>query len=125
MFNHNLLQDAQLEFLVDPVLKNDDINNDGLIDYAEFIASQIRNKAEARDSLRAKSWGVEIYLILFMKMKEIFCTNNLVKEHTNTFRNTYKFIGTNVKLNNMLCMQVGRNIAQTNYIWRFGLAWTG
>ena len=55
MFNQNLLQDAQLEFLVDPVLKNDDINNDGLIDYAEFIASQIRNKAEARDSLRAKS----------------------------------------------------------------------
>ena len=55
MFDKKLLQDAQLEFLVDPVLKNDDINNDGLIDYAEFIASQIRNKAEARDSLRAQS----------------------------------------------------------------------
>ena len=50
-----MLQDAQLEFLVDPVLKNDDINNDGLIDYAEFIAAQIKNKVEARDSVKAQS----------------------------------------------------------------------
>ena len=55
LFKVNMLQDAQLEFLVDPVLKNDDINNDGLIDYAEFIAAQIKNKAEARDAVRLQT----------------------------------------------------------------------
>ena len=55
MSNQDMLQDAQLEFLVDPVLKNDDINNDGLIDYAEFIASQIKNKVEAKNGLGAQS----------------------------------------------------------------------
>jgi len=34
--------DEQLAFLVDPVLKSEDVNNDGFIDYAEFIAAQIK-----------------------------------------------------------------------------------
>ena len=58
-----MLQDKQLSFLVDPVLRNDDINNDGLIDYAEFIASQIKNRVEARAGVRSGlSWveGIEM-----------------------------------------------------------------
>jgi len=34
--------DEQLEFLVDPLLKSEDVNNDGFIDYAEFIAAQLK-----------------------------------------------------------------------------------
>jgi len=30
--------------LIDPVLKDGDINGDGMIDYAEFISAQIRNQ---------------------------------------------------------------------------------
>jgi len=48
-----IFEDKQLSFLVDPVLRNDDINNDGLIDYAEFIASQIKNRVEARAGVRS------------------------------------------------------------------------
>jgi len=49
--SHDLPQhfeDEQLAFLVDPVLKNDDVNNDGLIDYAEFIAAQFRNRHKSK-----------------------------------------------------------------------------
>jgi len=37
-----IFMDEQLAFLVDPVLKSEDVNNDGFIDYAEFIAAQIK-----------------------------------------------------------------------------------
>ena len=39
-----IYNDGQLEFLIDPILFSDDINNDGMIDYAEFIAAQIKAK---------------------------------------------------------------------------------
>jgi len=42
-----------LAFLVDPVLKTEDVNNDGFIDYAEFIAAQIKTK------IKAKSEGIQ------------------------------------------------------------------
>ncbi len=41
-------EDAQLTFLIDPVLSNDDVNRDGMIDYAEYIAAQIKNKMGLR-----------------------------------------------------------------------------
>ena len=37
-----IFHDAQLALLVDPVLQADDVNNDGQLDYAEFIAAQLR-----------------------------------------------------------------------------------
>lgn len=37
-----IFQDSQLAFLVDPVLRDEDINRDGFIDYAEFIAATIK-----------------------------------------------------------------------------------
>ena len=37
-----IFHDSQLTFLVDPVLQADDVNNDGQLDYAEFIAAQLR-----------------------------------------------------------------------------------
>jgi len=30
--------------LIDPVLRDGDINNDGMIDYSEFISASIRNQ---------------------------------------------------------------------------------
>ena len=36
--------DNQLAMLIDPVLKHDDLNDDGMIDYAEFISAQLRSK---------------------------------------------------------------------------------
>jgi hypothetical protein len=45
-------EDSQLEFMIDPLLKSDDINNDGMIDYAEFIAAQLKNKAGFRDGIQ-------------------------------------------------------------------------
>ena len=50
-----IFEDSQLEFLVDPVLKSDDVNNDGSIDYAEFIAAQLRNKMQAKGALGLQS----------------------------------------------------------------------
>lgn len=32
--------DAELEQMIDPILQMDDKNNDGYIDYAEFISAQ-------------------------------------------------------------------------------------
>ena len=61
-----MLQDKQLSFLVDPVLRNDDINNDGLIDYAEFIASQIKNRVEARAGVRSGLSWVEVMEMMAM-----------------------------------------------------------
>lgn len=40
--------------MIDPVLKSDDVNNDGMIDYAEYIAAQIKLRT---DGLRE---GVEV-----------------------------------------------------------------
>lgn len=48
-----IFEDEQLAFLVDPVLKTEDVNNDGFIDYAEFIAAQIKTK------IKAKSEGIQ------------------------------------------------------------------
>jgi len=48
-------EDEQLAFMIDPVLRKDDVNNDGLIDYAEFIAAQIRNKMDAKAGVKASS----------------------------------------------------------------------
>lgn len=48
-------EDDQLSFLIDPVLRKDDVNNDGLIDYAEFIAAQIRNKMDAKTGIKSSS----------------------------------------------------------------------
>jgi len=44
-----IFEDEQLAFLVDPVLKTEDVNNDGFIDYAEFIAAQIKTKIKAKN----------------------------------------------------------------------------
>lgn len=41
-------EDEQLAFLIDPLLKSDDVNNDGMIDYPEFIAAQLKNKLGLR-----------------------------------------------------------------------------
>lgn len=40
--------DSQLAAFIDPVLLTDDINNDGMIDYAEFIAAQIKTRSGLR-----------------------------------------------------------------------------
>jgi len=45
--NHSeppIFNDKQLSTLIDPVLREDDRNNDGMIDYAEFISAQIRTE---------------------------------------------------------------------------------
>jgi len=39
-----IFNDKQLSTLIDPVLREDDRNNDGMIDYAEFISAQIRTE---------------------------------------------------------------------------------
>jgi len=41
-------EDNQLAAFIDPVLQADDINNDGMIDFAEFIAAQLKSKAGVR-----------------------------------------------------------------------------
>ena len=37
--------------MIDPVLKNDDVNNDGMIDYAEYIAAQIKTRLGIREGV--------------------------------------------------------------------------
>jgi hypothetical protein len=44
-------EDSQLAAFIDPVLRADDINNDGMIDYAEFIAAQVKSKAGTRQTV--------------------------------------------------------------------------
>ena len=39
-----IFEDKILAKLIDPVLKDGDINNDGMIDYSEFISASIRNQ---------------------------------------------------------------------------------
>ena len=39
-----IFNDKQLSTLIDPVLQYDDRNNDGMIDYAEFISAQIASE---------------------------------------------------------------------------------
>jgi len=34
--------------LIDPVLKHDDVNNDGMIDYPEYISAQLKSKRGER-----------------------------------------------------------------------------
>jgi len=46
-----IYNDAQLAFLIDPILKSDDVNNDGMIDYAEFIAAQIKTRKRERKTV--------------------------------------------------------------------------
>ena len=38
--------DDELSNLVDSILKDDDINNDGYIDYYEFVQAQRRNRGD-------------------------------------------------------------------------------
>jgi len=71
--------DDQLAFLVDPVLKNDDVNNDGLIDYAEFIAAQIRNRQESKGAgVRSSSrWSTDkfpknSYIVCYVQIRNSF-----------------------------------------------------
>ena len=40
--------DNQLAMLIDPVLKHDDVNNDGMIDYPEYISAQLKSKRGER-----------------------------------------------------------------------------
>lgn len=35
-----LFTDSELEQMIDPILQSDDKNNDGFIDYPEFVAAQ-------------------------------------------------------------------------------------
>lgn len=51
--NPPIYSDSQLEFLIDPVLNSDDLDNDGMIDYAEFIAAQIK-------TIRGKRGTIEV-----------------------------------------------------------------
>ena len=44
-----LFKDFQLAQLIDPVLQNDDRDNDGMIDYSEFIIAQLKTKRGERD----------------------------------------------------------------------------
>lgn len=39
-----IFEDKVLAKLIDPVLSHGDVNDDGMIDYAEFIAASIRNQ---------------------------------------------------------------------------------
>ncbi len=41
--------DKTLALLIDPVLEGDDKNNDGMIDYAEFISAQLRSQRGERN----------------------------------------------------------------------------
>lgn len=41
-----VFQDEQLAFLVDPVLDTEDLNRDGFIDYPEYIATTIKQRAK-------------------------------------------------------------------------------
>jgi len=36
-----------LAFLIDPVLEKEDINRDGFIDYAEFIAASMKKRVKS------------------------------------------------------------------------------
>ncbi len=40
-----VLQDEQLALLVDPVLETEDRNRDGFIDYPEYIAATLKQRA--------------------------------------------------------------------------------
>jgi len=56
--SHNLPQifeDEQLAFLIDPVLKTDDINRDGFIDYPEFIAATLKKTTLSSSAASAAS----------------------------------------------------------------------
>lgn len=46
-----MFRDSQLAQLIDPVLENDDFDNDGMIDYAEFIMAQLKTKAGEREAI--------------------------------------------------------------------------
>lgn len=39
-----IFEDKTLAQIIDPVLKHDDKNDDGMIDYAEFISASLRNQ---------------------------------------------------------------------------------
>ena len=39
-----IFEDKILAKLIDPVLRDGDVNNDGMIDYSEFISASIRNQ---------------------------------------------------------------------------------
>ena len=51
-----MFRDSQLAQLIDPVLENDDFDNDGMIDYAEFIMAQLKTKAGEREAIEVSVW---------------------------------------------------------------------
>lgn len=44
-----------MAFLVDPVLREEDINRDGFIDYAEFIAATIKKRVGSANGVKSSS----------------------------------------------------------------------
>jgi hypothetical protein len=50
-----IFKDTQLAFLVDPVLRDEDVNRDGFIDYAEFIAATIKKRVNSHHGVRSSS----------------------------------------------------------------------
>ena len=40
------ISDEELENLIDQILKDDDINNDGYVDYFEFVQAQKRMRSQ-------------------------------------------------------------------------------
>ena len=50
-----IFEDKTLALLIDPVLKQDDVDNDGMIDYAEFISAQIKSKRGERPTIELSS----------------------------------------------------------------------
>ena len=51
-----IFEDKILAKLIDPVLKDGDINNDGMIDYSEFISASIRNQKGEGPVIELSSW---------------------------------------------------------------------
>ena len=42
------------------MLKNDDVDNDGMIDYAEFIRAQLKTRRGERDVIEVSVWKMNI-----------------------------------------------------------------
>ena len=55
-----VFKDKQLAQLIDPVLQNDDVDNDGMIDYAEFIRAQLKTRRGERDVIEVSVWKMNI-----------------------------------------------------------------
>jgi hypothetical protein len=49
-----IYDDETLSILVDPILRDDDTNRDGLIDYPEFVAATLRTKSGQREPVELR-----------------------------------------------------------------------